>query len=122
VALFDLLVNNADRKGSHIIVDKDNRLWLIDHGICFHAEPKLRTVVWDFAGEPLPEELCADVRALAAALDRLEGEQSSLVSALDPYLSRAEIGALAAQAQRLLAAGRFPNPPRSRRPFPWPPL
>ena len=59
VALFDLLINNADRKGSHILVDQDRHLWLIDHGICFHEEDKLRTVIWDFAGEPFPDELCS---------------------------------------------------------------
>ena len=56
VVLFDLLINNADRKGSHLLYDNHHHLWLIDHGICFHAEDKLRTVIWDFAGEPIPEQ------------------------------------------------------------------
>ena len=64
VVLFDLLVNNADRKGSHLLFDNNHHLWLIDHGICFHAEDKLRTVIWDFAGEPIPENLLADLRRL----------------------------------------------------------
>ena len=55
VALFDLLVNNADRKGGHILFDNDRHLWLIDHGLCFHVDDKLRTVVWNFAGEPISE-------------------------------------------------------------------
>ena len=61
VALFDLVINNADRKGSHVLVDPENHLWLIDHGICFHTENKIRTVIWDFASEPIPSELCADL-------------------------------------------------------------
>ena len=69
MVLFDLLVNNADRKGSHILVQKRTRkLYLIDHGLCFHAEDKLRTVVWDFAGEPIPEDLLAALSALRADL------------------------------------------------------
>src|SRR5512147_1070354 len=67
-AMFDLLVNNADRKGSHILIDPDRHIWLIDHGICFHVEDKLRTVVWDFAGESLPDELCAAVSRFRRAL------------------------------------------------------
>ncbi|MBI3762883.1 MAG: SCO1664 family protein, partial [Chloroflexi bacterium] len=63
VAVFDVLVNNADRKGGHVIKDKQGKLWLIDHGICFHSEPKLRTVIWDFAGEPIPDDLLADLRS-----------------------------------------------------------
>ena len=55
VAVFDLLVNNADRKGSHILLDPDRRIWLIDHGLCFHTDDKLRTVIWDFVGEPIPD-------------------------------------------------------------------
>ena len=50
VALFDLVINNADRKGSHILMDERKEMWLIDHGLCFHTEPKLRTVIWDFSG------------------------------------------------------------------------
>ncbi|MGW8252032.1 MAG: SCO1664 family protein, partial [Anaerolineales bacterium] len=62
------LINNADRKGSHILIDPDHHIWLIDHGICFHVESKLRTVVWDFAGEPIPSDLCADLTVIAAPI------------------------------------------------------
>ncbi len=58
LALFDLLANNADRKGGHILRDAAGKLWAIDHALCFHAEPKLRTVVWDFAGQPLLKRCC----------------------------------------------------------------
>ena len=65
VAFFDLLVNNADRKGSHVLIEKDtDKLWVIDHGICFHEEDKLRTVIWDFAGKPIPGELCGTLHTL----------------------------------------------------------
>jgi hypothetical protein len=77
VVLFDLLVNNADRKGSHVLVDSEtHRLWLIDHGLCFHALDKLRTVIWDFAGESIPSEL---LTALEARVERL------LVSRIFPH-------------------------------------
>ena len=118
VALFDLLVNNADRKGSHIIFDKQDHLWLIDHGICFHAEPKLRTVIWDFAGEPIPPALLAD---LLAFQDQLQ-PGTQLSTGLQPLLEPEEIAALASRAARLLKRGRFPNPHPDQRPIPWPPI
>ena len=59
VMLFDLLCNNADRKGSHVIIEKETRkLWLIDHGLCFHEEDKLRTVIWDYAGQSISDDFC----------------------------------------------------------------
>lgn len=122
VALFDLIINNADRKGSHILIDKDQHLWLIDHGICFHEEEKLRTVVWDFAGEPFPEELCASLSAFLQKLVSQNGEPSAIVQALKPYLNPREIKALADRARRLFLANRFPPPNPYRRPYPWPQL
>jgi hypothetical protein len=117
-ALFDLLVNNADRKGSHIIFDRQDHLWLIDHGICFHAEPKLRTVIWDFAGEPIPPALAADLTTFQQQL--LPNTQLS--AALQPLLEADEITALATRAARLLKRGKFPNPHPDQRPIPWPPI
>lgn len=121
-ALFDLLINNADRKGSHILFDADRRLWLIDHGICFHVEEKLRTVVWDFAGEALPAELCPALEQLGCDLNLEASPPPDLLRQLQPLLSRAEINALRRRAGRLLDAGRYPNPHPNRRPFPWPPV
>ena len=116
VAFFDLLVNNADRKGSHVFFEKDtNKLWVIDHGICFHEVDKLRTVIWDFAGQPIPDELCA-------TLDVLLSRNSSVLTDLQPYLSPIEISALTARAKRLLAAKVFPRLPRDRRVYPYPPV
>jgi uncharacterized repeat protein (TIGR03843 family) len=121
-ALFDLVVNNADRKGSHILIDSDQHVWLIDHGICFHAEDKLRTVIWDFAGEPLPENLCSDMNRFRMGLRLANGMDSELVDQLKPYLNGEEIEAMASRTDRILAAGRFPNPHPNRRPYPWPPV
>ena len=118
VVLFDLLINNADRKGSHVLIDLEGHLWLIDHGVCFHREDKLRTVIWDFAGEPIPQELCA---ALDQLHQRLKTE-SELVSQLQAILSQEEIKSLAARARHLLTLNRFPDPHPNRRPYPWPPV
>ncbi len=116
VVLFDLLINNADRKGSHMLFDEHHHLWLIDHGICFHAEDKLRTVVWDFAGEPIPEELCADLQSFLSKLK----PDGSLLTQLQPLLTQKEIKALAKRAEHLLSMGRFPEPDPEQRSLPWP--
>ncbi len=114
VALFDVIVNNADRKGGHILLESTGKMWLIDHGICFHAEPKLRTVVWDFAGEKIPEELIPKVEKLKSELEN--GLRKKLESFLDP----AETKALAARADGLLAHPYFPTPSEDVRSTPWP--
>ncbi|MBI1855067.1 MAG: SCO1664 family protein [Chloroflexi bacterium] len=112
VALFDLLVNNADRKGSHVFFEiGTKKLWAIDHGICFHAEDKLRTVIWDFAGQPIPGELLS-----------LLSPASTLPGLLEPYLDPAEIAALQFRAEALLASKVFPRTPKDRRAFPYPPI
>lgn len=115
--LFDYLINNADRKGSHLLIDPENWLWLIDHGICFHEEDKLRTVIWDFCGEPIPEELTA---ALQQFSQELAG--GDLTAGLSRHLHDREVHALAARADWLGAAGCFPDPPQHRRATPWPPI
>jgi uncharacterized repeat protein (TIGR03843 family) len=118
VALFDLLINNADRKGSHVLFDPENHLWLIDHGLCFHREDKLRTVIWDFAGQPIPEDLCA---ALTSLSERLK-PGSDLFTTLRPYINSDEIAALVGRARRLVKNSAFPDPLTNRRPYPWPPV
>jgi hypothetical protein len=118
-AFFDLLVNNADRKGGHILVQKRTRnLYLIDHGLCFHAEDKLRTVVWDFASEPIPAELLSALSAFQADL----AGPGDLVTALEQYLNSEELAALGRRADTLLESRQFPFPPEDRRAFPYPPL
>jgi uncharacterized repeat protein (TIGR03843 family) len=127
VVLFDLLTNNADRKASHVLFDAERNIWLIDHGICFHVEDKLRTVIWDFAGEPIPDNLCEDLLHLFTDLSPQEGSApelpgSQLAVSLKPYLNAGEISALAERASRLVSTGRFPNPDQGRRQYPWPPV
>lgn len=125
--LFDMLVNNADRKGSHILLDANRHIWLIDHGICFHIDDKLRTVVWDFAGEEIPAGLHANLRQfrqqLSPANNQPSGaENTDLTRELGHYLSEAEIAALARRTDLLIDNGCFPNPDMSRRQYPWPPV
>lgn len=115
IALFDLVVNNADRKAGHVFPDADGKVWAIDHGICFHTEPKLRTVLWDFAGAPIPDEDCERLRSLQASLLGPLGE------VLAPLLDAAELDMLSRRVAAVLAAGVFPAPEAGRS-FPWPPV
>ena len=118
VVLFDLLINNADRKGSHLLFGTEGELWLIDHGLGFNVEEKLRTVIWDFAGQPIPDELHADLDTLKDALK----PGSELVAALAELLAPKEIAALAARSVALIEMKHFPFPPQDRRAYPFPPL
>lgn len=118
VALFDLLINNADRKGSHLLVDPLNHLWLIDHGICFHVQNKLRTVIWDFAGEEIPSVLLEDFNRFSNDLESKQKVYDSLNKLLNPE----EIGAMIGRAKQIIAMRLFPYPGRDRRVFPWPPI
>lgn len=108
---FDLVANSTDRKGGHVLVDGDGHLWGIDNGLCLHAEFKLRTVIWEFAHEPLPAELAEDL----ARFVETPLTDDLLLSVLDPF----ERDALHQRASALLAEGRFPTDPTGRR-FPWP--
>lgn len=115
VATFDVVVNNADRKGGHCLAETaEGRVWAIDHGVCFHEEPKLRTVLWDFAGQALSPEVVTDLEALAAAV-----RDGALGRELRGLLQRDEIAALGDRASRLASAGCLPLP-SGRRPYPWP--
>ncbi len=109
MCVFDLLVNNADRKGGHCLLGEDGRLWSVDHGLCFHVDPKLRTVMWDFEGQPLPEALVPDLARLSVSTP------DGLASLLDIE----ERDALAARAAALVKKPVFPSA-RSARPYPWP--
>lgn len=117
IAAFDVLINNADRKAGHCLVGTDGRLWAVDHGVSFHPEPKLRTVIWGFQGEPLPGELARDVERL---LTRLGDARDPLAKALADDLSPRETDALAERCARLVRSGRFPTPGPGRH-VPWPP-
>ncbi len=116
IAAFDLVINNADRKAGHTLRDQQDRVWAIDHGICFHSQPKLRTVIWEFAGQPLPVDLAADLAALRAQLD----QGCDLREQLAGLLSNVELVALARRAEQVLNDGIFPDPDPQRRSYPWP--
>jgi hypothetical protein len=118
VVAFDLLINNADRKGGHMIFDEEGHLWLIDHGLCFNAEEKLRTVIWDFAGEPIPEDICTAIQEFRQKLD----PPSALLGALQEHLAPDEVAALIARTDDLLPCTHFPYPPQDRRAYPFPPV
>jgi hypothetical protein len=113
LALFDVVTNNTDRKAGHLIVDRAGKLWGVDHGICFSAEPKLRTVVWVFEGEPVPEELLAD-------LERFKQERSAN-GVLSQLLDAEENEALDDRISEVLTTRRFPAPDPYGRHVPWPP-
>ncbi|MDX1991353.1 MAG: SCO1664 family protein [bacterium] len=118
LTLFDFLVNNADRKGGHCLVDSQNHLWGIDHGLTFHPAHKLRTVVWNFAGQPVPEALLMDVECLLQKLDDTKGEYRT---ALCQLISEPEMHALHARIRRLLKTRHYPNPGPGPN-YPWPPV
>lgn len=111
IAAFDLVANNADRKSGHCLLADDGYVWGIDHGLCFAVAPKLRTVMWDFAGEPIPEGLCGDLARFAAAAPP---------RALLDLLHADEVEATLARAAAVVRLGEFPNPDPDRRPYPWP--
>jgi uncharacterized repeat protein (TIGR03843 family) len=115
IALFDVVVNNADRKGGHTLLAKNGEVFVIDHGVCFSAEPKLRTVIWDFAGTPIPADLRGDLECVGSLL------LGDLGEALSQLLQPEEIAAIARRTEGLLASGRFPEPV-SERAYPWPPV
>ena len=105
LAALDVVVNNADRKSGHCLVDQEGRLWAIDNALTFHAEPKLRTVIWDFCGQPLPAEVMTALQSLARQLE----EDAPLSQALARLLSPAEIASFRHRLRRLLEARRYPE-------------
>jgi uncharacterized repeat protein (TIGR03843 family) len=115
VALFDLLINNADRKGGHVLLDAQQKVWLIDHGVSFHEEYKLRTVIWDFVGEAIPEPLLADLEDFRSRL----ADDASLKASFAELLTEAEIAAMLQRADEMLTDPYFPAPGPGR-PYPWP--
>jgi len=112
ICLFDLVANNADRKSGHCLLGPDGRIWAIDNGLCFNVDPKLRTVIWDFAGEPLPDGVRDDLRRLVKA-----GPPPPLPTLLDER----ECATLLARAKRLAQVGRFPSEGGGDQ-YPWPPV
>jgi hypothetical protein len=116
IALFDYIVNNADRKSGHLLRDEDDLLWAIDHGVCFHEEYKLRTVIWEFAETPIPQQL---QDGLAELDSRLTAEDDPIAAELQTLLTPAEFAQMGQRLQKLRRNALFPAP-GSGRPYPWP--
>jgi uncharacterized repeat protein (TIGR03843 family) len=116
MAIFDVVINNADRKGSHVLHPADGQLYGVDHGVCFHVENKLRTVLWGWVGQPLPDDERATLRQLRHQLTGTLGER------LCQLLSPDEVAATIRRVDRLLRAPVFPQPRQGRPAVPWPPI
>jgi len=116
LAGFDVVINNADRKGSHILLPGDGRVLGVDHGLCFHRDDKLRTILWGWAGTPLPKRVIDGLRRLA------EGMSGDLRTEMSEYLTVTEVDTLARRIDQLETYPVYPMPPRGRSAIPWPPL
>ncbi len=117
MAVFDAVVNNADRKGGHVLAMPDGHRYGVDHGVCFHVAPKLRTVLWGWATLPIPTE---EQDALTRLSEELRTRGSELRSALELFLSTREVSALCTRCDDLLAHGRMPLPSGEWPAIPWP--
>jgi hypothetical protein len=117
IAVFDLVVNNADRKGGHCLLGEDGRIWAIDHGVCFHEHAKLRTVIWEFMDEPIPQALVDTLGGFGRALDA----GTSWRERLAPLLAEEELAAMTRRVEAIVADPVYPTPV-GERPYPWPPV
>jgi len=115
IALLDVVVNNADRKAGHLLRDASSHVWAIDHGLTFHEEDKLRTVLWSFAGRPIPTGLADSLRLVRV---QLGGDLGARFAA---DLSRSELAAMLHRLDVLIKVGCHPEPPDDRHAVPWPP-
>lgn len=113
MAVFDCVINNADRKGGHVLVDRGGRRWAIDHGVCFAEEDKLRTVLWGWADERIPDDVLSDLEHLERALD-------AGVDTVDRWLHPRERDALIHRVRTLLRLRTFPLPSTDWPSIPWP--
>ena len=111
IACFDLVANNTDRKANHVLVDGNGKLWGIDQGLTFHADTKIRTVIWDFGGEPIPDYYLDSLTQLAGQLNRPEGMLRELLELLLPE----EVQALHQRVQWVLTERAYPGLPGRRR-------
>lgn len=117
VAVFDLMVNNADRKGGHCLLQRDTgRIFVVDHGVTFHPHPKLRTVIWDYAGEPFPPDVLSDLTTFSKNV--MSGPLRDLLGEL---LDPSEIEALQRRTEGCIRLACFPEPGPGH-PYPWPPV
>lgn len=118
VVLFDVVINNTDRKGGHVLVDEEKNFWLIDHGVTFHEIPKLRTVIWDFAEQPIEEIYLKPLHTLKEKLS----PDSELRKELLAYISIEEVVAMMVRIEQLLTEKKYPLPGEEVYPYPWPPV
>ncbi|GAA4738782.1 SCO1664 family protein [Actinomycetospora chibensis] len=118
MAALDVVVNNADRKGGHVLAGVDGGVYGVDHGICLHREEKLRTVLWGWVGEPLSDDVVDGLRRLRKALS--PGNRAGLDDTLHEHLTRAEVSALRSRLSKLLDANELPAPGGRWPPIPWP--
>jgi hypothetical protein len=116
IVLLDAIINNADRKSGHVLLDACGRLWAIDHGVCFHSDPKLRSVIWEYASLPIP---AAEMTALARLSESMADRDSLLWHELSKLLNDQELGAVEHRLAQLIKAGTFPQPGPGRH-YPWP--
>jgi uncharacterized repeat protein (TIGR03843 family) len=116
MAIFDAVTNNADRKGGHVIPTVDNHVYGVDHGICFHVDDKLRTVLWGWSGKSLPDDAIEVLEKLRSKVE------SGLGAELAEHLTDIEIATLTGRIDQLLATRRFPEPSEHRHAIPWPPI
>ena len=118
IAVFDAIINNTDRKGGHVLLGEDGKLWCIDHGVTFHEDPKLRTVIWDYVDQKIPASIIADLRRLREQLTRKQALGEELARLLSPR----EIKAFARRIDALIETPVFPQPSDDWPPVPWPPV
>jgi len=116
VVLFDIIINNADRKASHILKDESGYLWLIDHGLCFHSDQKLRTIIWDYSGEEISKNLLEVLKSFNENIELHDDLRQIFLS----NISSVEVKAMQKRIQGLLASRIFPHPEENRRSYPWP--
>ena len=109
ICAFDIVANNTDRKSGHVLVDKDSRVWGIDHGLCFAQDFKIRTVIWEFGGEAISKDLLAAITPLV----------SSVPLEVATLLTEQEVVAIGERAKWLIDGAAFPVDPSGRH-YPWP--
>ena len=116
VAIFDAVINNTDRKIGHLIPDAEGSLFICDHGVTFHEDDKLRTVIWQWAGEELTQQERETLQNLLSAIE------SDQISELKSLITESEISALKYRIERLVSEGKFPTPNPDWPAIPWPPF
>ncbi len=118
MAVFDYIINNADRKGGHCLLDAEGHIWGIDHGISFNSVHKLRTVIWEYAGQPVPDDILETLACLYAALEKPDSPYSK---AMRELLAPQEIKAFQSRVRHVLKQKKYPSPGPGPN-YPWPPV